>query len=146
MSLFHTEKVPEHHHSLDLRPSATGHFSLLLYYLSQNMHSSILLLLSLALGANSYPWAAELGGNDVESLVEEHHRSLDVRSATCPTHLTRKGAAPYSNLYPSAYTGAKNGLPGTGKGGLAAKISPAYRQLPLMPPRGSCPGFWRYGP
>lgn len=41
-----------------------------------------------------------------------------VPQTTCPIHTTRQGAAPYSSYYPSAYTGAKNGLPGNGKGGV----------------------------
>lgn len=73
------------------------------------MRCSFLILECLALGATAFPWAVERANAEAST--------LETRSNICPVHASRQGAAPYSGSYPSAYTGAKNGLPGTGKGG-----------------------------
>lgn len=68
-----------------------------------------------------------------------------VEIATCPLHLTPQGAAPYSSYYPSKYTGAKNGLPGTGKGGVlvpaANDTAHAYTAPSSSDIRGPCPAL-----
>jgi len=102
------------------------------------MYPSILLLAALAGSTNAYAWMADMKPN-------EPAVPLDKRAATCPIHLTRKGAAPYSAQYPSAYTGAKNGLPGTGKGGVlvpaAGDTAHAYSAPSSSDIRGPCPAL-----
>lgn len=82
------------------------------------MHLSTLALPALlASSAHAYPWALKLAqGRDIGDISHQLSASLEKRAATCPAVGTRQGAAPYSSAYP--YTGAKNGLPGTGKGGI----------------------------
>lgn len=92
----------------------------------------------------AFPWAAKMaeGRSPAANDVLE---SLNKRAATCPTHLTRQGAAPYSSYYPSMYTGAKNGKPGTGKGGAlvpaAGDTAHAYTAPGPRDIRGPCPGL-----
>lgn len=71
----------------------------------------------------AYPWALNIanGAGDAQGVSDAVASTLSKRQnvgGTCPVNLVRKGAAPYSDVYPSKYTGAKNGLPGTGKGGV----------------------------
>lgn len=102
------------------------------------MYSPIFLLAALAGSTDAYAWMADMEKN-------EPAVSLEKRVATCPIHLTRQGAAPYSSLYPSAYTGAKNGLPGTGKGGVlvpaAGDTAHAYSAPSSSDIRGPCPAL-----
>lgn len=78
------------------------------------MRAQILLSAGLvATSVNAYSWMSDLSENDVAAVKV---RTPEKR-ATCPVHSGRQGAAPYSQYYPSKYTGAKNGAPGTGKGG-----------------------------
>lgn len=84
------------------------------------MYQSAGFLLALLGVAQAYPWALDIAsGGDLEALAGNVNiGSLQQRAGTCPTILKRKGAAPYSSYYPSKYTGAKNGKPGNGKGGV----------------------------
>lgn len=92
------------------------------------MRTSTLLCAGLvATGTNAYSWMSGLSEQDIQSVKS---RSLEKRVATCPVHAVRQGAAPYSDYYPSKYTGAKNGLPGTGKGGMRGSL--LYYQLGVL--------------
>lgn len=67
----------------------------------------------------AYPWALDIAtGKDHSNEAIEAALAKRQGGGSCPVHLTRKGAAPYSDIYPSKYTGAKDGLAGTGKGGV----------------------------
>lgn len=65
------------------------------------------------------------------------------RQSTCPFNPKHSGAAPYSSQY--SYTGAKNGLPGTGVGGIgvpaAGDITHQYEAPGPNDIRGPCPGL-----
>lgn len=84
------------------------------------MHFSTLLLPVLLPGlVHAYPWALNIArGGDINEIKHQLSASLEKRAATCPVIATRQGAAPYSSYYPSKYTGAQNGMAGTGKGGV----------------------------
>jgi hypothetical protein len=80
------------------------------------MHTiSSLLLLSSASTAWGYGWVARMPGVD-SSMLEAGRYANQKRQETCPFNADHKGAAPYSAKYP--YTGAKNGVPGSQKGGI----------------------------
>lgn len=74
----------------------------------------------LCLESHAYPWALDIA-NGKDQSGEAIAAAIARRQSgggSCPVHLSRKGAAPYSDIYPGQYTGAKNGLAGTGKGGV----------------------------
>jgi len=106
------------------------------------MRSSSLLLLSYVPTAYSYGWVAGQAGVD-SSLLHEARYANQKRQSSCPFNPTHKGAAPYDSKYP--YTGARNGLPGTGKGGIKvpADGDTAHAYTPPGPNdiRGPCPGL-----
>jgi hypothetical protein len=80
------------------------------------MHTlSSLLLLSSASTAWGYGWVAGQAGVD-SSLFKEARYATQKRQMSCPFNPDHKGAAPYATEYP--YTGAKNGVPGSQKGGI----------------------------
>jgi hypothetical protein len=102
------------------------------------MYALLTILLAFVSDANGYAWMENLAHG-------ESATTLDKRAATCPTHLTPQGAAPYSEYYPSRYTGARDGLPGTGKGGVlvpaANDTAHAYSPPSSSDIRGPCPGL-----
>ncbi|SMR45458.1 unnamed protein product [Zymoseptoria tritici ST99CH_3D1] len=106
------------------------------------MRSTLLLLESLALTATAFPWAAKLANSDISALQSP---SLVKRADVCPVNRPRKGAAPYNEYYPSKYTGARNGQPGTGKGGVQVPApgdtAHAYEAPSSTDIRGPCPGL-----
>ncbi|KAI7230516.1 hypothetical protein KC317_g17116, partial [Hortaea werneckii] len=99
--------------------------------------------------SSAYPWALNIanGEGNAAEISEAVTSTLSKRAdgGTCPVHLLRKGAAPYSDVYPSKYTGAKNGLPGTGKGGVLVPAkgdtAHAYVKPSASDVRGPCPGL-----
>ena len=97
------------------------------------MHPSIVALWLAAPSALAFPWVAEAPGVDASML----------RNAKRATHEKRPGAAPYTDEYP--YTGAKNGLPGTGKGGIKVPAdgdtAHAFEAPGPNDIRGPCPGL-----
>jgi hypothetical protein len=96
------------------------------------------ILLALVNDVSGYAWMEKLTHGEPAT-------TLDKRAATCPIHLIPQGAAPYSEYYPSQYTGARNGLPGTGKGGVlvpaANDTAHAYSPPSSSDIRGPCPGL-----
>lgn len=107
------------------------------------MHTNHLLLTALALvgGIDAYAWMRKLEQHETTQSSEP----LEKRVATCPVHATPQGAASYSSYYPSKYTGAKNGLPGTGKGGVLVPAkgdtAHAYKAPSASDIRGPCPAL-----
>jgi hypothetical protein len=101
------------------------------------MHHSILLLVALSTSIDAYAWMKDLDTRDSSP--------LEPPAATCPVNALPKGAAPYSSDYPSAYTGAKNGLPGTGKGGVLVPATGDSAHAYVAPRpndiRGPCPAL-----
>ncbi|KAH9881315.1 hypothetical protein IAQ61_000038 [Plenodomus lingam] len=102
-------------------------------------------LLLFASSAAAFPWVAGSPGVD-SSLFREAREARAVtqkRQAACPFNANHQPAAPYTAPY--TYVGAKNGRPGTGKGGIKvpADGDTAHRFVPPGPKdiRGPCPGL-----
>ncbi|KZM20083.1 Unspecific peroxygenase [Ascochyta rabiei] len=76
------------------------------------MQTLSLFLLS-ASAVSAYPWVANQPG--VDSSMLGRARNVK-RQNSCPFNANHQPAAPYDSKYP--YTGARNGAPGTGKGGI----------------------------
>ncbi|KAH9825695.1 heme-thiolate peroxidase aromatic peroxygenase like protein [Teratosphaeria destructans] len=98
--------------------------------------------------ALAYPWALDIANGGTGQGVSKALSSQLTKRASagvCPIHATRQGAAPYSDIYPSKYTGAKDGLPGTGKGGVLVPAegdtAHAYQAPSSTDLRGPCPGL-----
>ncbi|CAA9964295.1 hypothetical protein CFE70_007046 [Pyrenophora teres f. teres 0-1] len=104
------------------------------------MHSLSLLLLQASF-ATAYPWVA--GETGVNSGLFRQARQVEKRQENCPYNPVHKGAAPYTAPY--TYAGAKNGVPGNGKGGIKvpADGDTAHAYTPPGPNdiRGPCPGL-----
>jgi hypothetical protein len=103
------------------------------------MQTLSLLLLS-ASAVSSYSWVAGQPGVDASLLGPRRHER---RQANCPFNPNHEPAAPYNSKYP--YTGAKNGLPGTGQGGIKVPAdgdtAHAYKDATANDIRGPCPGL-----
>ncbi|KAH3916989.1 hypothetical protein HBH56_050320 [Parastagonospora nodorum] len=107
------------------------------------MHTlSSLLVLSSATSAWGYGWVASQAGVD-SSLLREARYANNKRQTTCPFNADHKGAAPYTSQYP--YTGAKNGVPGSQKGGIKVPADGDTAHYYTAPGpndiRGPCPGL-----
>jgi len=107
------------------------------------MHTlSSLLVLSSATSAWGYGWVANQAGVD-SSLLREARYANTKRQTTCPFNADHKGAAPYTSQYP--YTGAKNGVPGSQKGGIKVPADGDTAHYYTAPGpndiRGPCPGL-----
>ncbi|EDU47163.1 heme-thiolate peroxidase aromatic peroxygenase protein [Pyrenophora tritici-repentis] len=104
------------------------------------MHALSLLLLQAPFAA-AYPWVA--GEPGVNSGLFRQARQAEKRQENCPFNPVHKGAAPYTAPY--TYVGAKNGLPGNGRGGIKvpADGDTAHAYTPPGPNdiRGPCPGL-----
>jgi hypothetical protein len=98
------------------------------------------LLLLQASGAAAYGWVA--GQPGVNSRLFGNSPVVK-RQANCPFNADHKGAAPY--VAPYTYSGAKNGIPGSQKGGIKvpADGDTAHAYTPPGPNdiRGPCPGL-----
>ena len=101
----------------------------------------VLLLLLSAYTANAFPFVADMPGVD-SSMLNKRSKSIKRQSA-CPFNSVHPGAAPYTSEYP--YTGAKNGLPGTGVGGIKVPAdgdtAHAFEAPGPNDIRGPCPGL-----
>ncbi|KNG52294.1 glycerol-3-phosphate mitochondrial precursor [Stemphylium lycopersici] len=104
------------------------------------MHALSLLLLQ-AGSTVAFPWVA--GQPGVNSALFRNTHAVEKRQADCPFNPVHKGAAPY--VAPYTYTGAKNGIPGSQKGGIKvpADGDKAHAFTPPGPNdiRGPCPGL-----
>jgi hypothetical protein len=78
-----------------------------------------LLFLAFAPAAYGYAWVANQAGVD-PSLLKEARYAAQKRQTSCPFNANHQDAAPYSAAFP--YTGARNGLPGTGNGGIKVSV------------------------
>ena len=106
------------------------------------MTRHILSLLAAIELVSAFPWVAQMPGVD-SSLLNKGYRVHKRDDPNCPVNPDHPGAAEYSDDYP--YTGAKNGVPGTQKGGIqvptpgdAAHQFEAPSDLDI---RGPCPGL-----
>ena len=98
---------------------------------------------AIAAGTNAFPWVSEQPGVDSSALRNAKRSANAKRQASCPFNANHPGAAPYSSQYP--YTGAKNGLPGTGVGGIKVPAdgdtAHAFEAPGANDIRGPCPGL-----
>ena len=104
------------------------------------MHLLSFLLLS-ASTVSSYSWVASQAGIDTSLLGRAQH--LHQRQANCPFNAKHEPAVAYNKDYP--YLGARNGLPGTGKGGIKVPAdgdtAHAFKAPTANDIRGPCPGL-----
>lgn len=107
------------------------------------MYLTILILTVAAQSVFPFPFVAEISGVDSSLLRKDSRSSNEKRQSTCPFNSVHPGAAPYNAKYP--YTGARNGLPGTGKGGIlvpaAGDTAHAFEAPGPNDIRGPCPGL-----
>lgn len=109
------------------------------------MRNSVLTTSLLLSGlTTAFPWAAKLAAGGQSHVAMDRILSpLAKRDAgTCPVHLTRQGAAPYSSYYPSMYTGAMNGQAGTGNGGVQVPAPGDTAHAYVAPGPGDIRGPW----
>ncbi|PSK42079.1 hypothetical protein B9Z65_3993 [Elsinoe australis] len=106
-----------------------------------------------AASAEAFPWVARVPGVDSSPLSGAYKAARAKRqqpggnqpggAATCPFNANHQPAVPYNSKYP--YNGARNGLPGKGKGGyqVPAPGDDAHRFIAPGPNdiRGPCPGL-----
>jgi hypothetical protein len=104
------------------------------------MHKLLILLLSSTI-VSSYSWVP--GQPGVESALLRRGRPIGKRQANCPFNANHEPAAVFNQKYP--YTGARNGLPGTGKGGIKVPAdgdtAHAFKAPTSNDIRGPCPGL-----
>lgn len=107
------------------------------------MHSAIFTFILAVEPALAFPFVAEIPGVDSSLLRKTRRDPNEKRQSSCPFNSVHPGAAPYNTDYP--YTGAQNGLPGTGKGGLlvpaAGDTAHAFQAPGPNDIRGPCPGL-----
>ena len=105
------------------------------------MRSTVLALLGVASSVSAFPFVAEMPGVDSSMLRERNSKGK--RQGSCPFNSNHPGAAPYNAKFP--YTGAQNGLPGTGVGGvLVPAVGDTAHAFEAPGPndiRGPCPGL-----
>lgn len=107
------------------------------------MHLTILASLLTAQSVLAFPFVAETPGVDSSLFRKAKRVSHEKRQSSCPFNSVHPGAAPYNASYP--YTGAQNGLPGTGKGGILVPApgdtAHAFEAPGANDIRGPCPGL-----
>ena len=105
------------------------------------MYEVITLVVLGAWSTSAFPFVAKMPG--VDSSMLQGQMSKSKRQSSCPFNSDHPGAAPYSSQYP--YTGAQNGLPGTGEGGIlvpaAGDTAHAFEAPGPNDIRGPCPGL-----
>ena len=98
-------------------------------------------LISAASFTSAFPFVARVPG--VESSILSKGAPNEKRQSSCPFNPDHLGAAPYNSDYP--YTGAQNGLPGTGVGGIlvpaTGDTAHAFEAPGPNDIRGPCPGL-----
>lgn len=91
----------------------------------------------------AFPFVSQMPGVDSSALRHTKRASNHRRQSSCPFNSNHQGAAPYNSDYP--YTGAKNGLPGTGIGGIKVPAdgdtAHAFEAAGPNDIRGPCPGL-----
>jgi hypothetical protein len=113
------------------------------------MQTLSLFLLS-ASAVSAYPWVANQPGVDSTLLPrnrnvkrQSSNTGYDYAPGTCPFNANHQPAAPYNSKYP--YTGARNGAPGSGKGGILVPAdgdtAHAFQAPGPNDIRGPCPGL-----
>lgn len=103
-------------------------------------------LLALALAATAveaFPFLSNRPGVDSSPLQNTKRSQNAKRQGSCPFNSNHQGAAPYDSKFP--YTGARDGLPGTGVGGIKVPAdgdtAHAFEAPGPNDIRGPCPGL-----
>ena len=102
-----------------------------------------LLAAFLSATGTAFPFVSQMPGVD-SSVLRNSKRSFNHRrQSSCPFNSNHKGAAPYNSKFP--YTGARDGLPGTGIGGIKVPAdgdtAHAFEAPGPNDIRGPCPGL-----
>lgn len=107
------------------------------------MQLAIFIYILAARSVLAFPFVPEMPGVDSSLLRKTKRDSNEKRQSSCPFNSVHPGAASYTANYP--YTGAQNGLPGTGKGGILVPASGdtahAFEAPGPNDIRGPCPGL-----
>lgn len=102
-----------------------------------------LLVVFLTATTVAFPFVSDMPGVDSSAFRNAKRPSSHKRQSSCPFNPNHKGAAPYNSKYP--YTGARNGLPGTGIGGIKVPAdgdtAHAFEAPGPNDIRGPCPGL-----
>ena len=105
--------------------------------------SLLILATTLVVTATAFPFLSDIPGVDSSALRNPQSSPNHKRQSTCPFNSNHPGAAPYNSKFP--YTGAKNGLPGTGVGGIkvpaTGDTAHAFEAPGPNDIRGPCPGL-----
>ena len=105
------------------------------------MYLTALTLLCTASFTSAFPFVAELSG--VDSSILQGSSEKAKRQSSCPFNPNHAGAVPFDSKYP--YTGAQNGLPGNGVGGILVPAegdaAHAFEAPGPNDIRGPCPGL-----
>ena len=102
-------------------------------------------LLAAAMTASTaaFPFLSQTPGVDTSALHKAKRSANHRRQSSCPFNSNHQGAAPYNAEYP--YTGAQNGLAGTGIGGIKVPAdgdtAHAFEAAGPNDIRGPCPGL-----
>ncbi|KAL8782024.1 MAG: hypothetical protein Q9203_000033 [Teloschistes exilis] len=107
------------------------------------MRNVIIIAALAAQTVNAFPFLSEMPGPNPSRFSPIRTASNVKRQSACPFHANHQGAAPYNSKY--TYTGAKNGLPGTGIGGIKVPAdgdtAHAFEAPGPNDIRGPCPGL-----
>ena len=105
--------------------------------------SLLTLVATLVVTTTAFPFLSDIPGVDSSALRNPQRSPNHKRQSTCPFNSNHPGAAPYNSQFP--YTGAKNGLPGTGVGGIkvpaTGDTAHAFEAPGPNDIRGPCPGL-----
>ena len=103
----------------------------------------ITLVATLVVTTTAFPFLTDIPGVDSSVLRNPQSSPHHKRQTACPFNSNHQGAAPYNSKFP--YTGAKNGLPGTGIGGIkvpaTGDTAHAFEAPGPNDIRGPCPGL-----
>ena len=101
------------------------------------------LMATLVVTTTAFPFLTDVPGVDMSALRDPRSSHKQKRQSTCPFNSNHQGAAPYNSKFP--YTGAKDGLPGTGVGGIkvpaTGDTAHAFEAPGPNDIRGPCPGL-----
>ena len=86
------------------------------------------LLVALTATVSTFPFILDMPGVDASLITKGSSEAHVKRQSTCPFNPNHLGAAPYSSAFP--YLGAKNGLPGTGQGGIKVPADGGWLPIP----------------
>ena len=105
--------------------------------------SLLTLVATLVVTTTAFPFLSDMPGVDSSALRNAQSSPNHKRQSTCPFNSNHQGAAPYNSNFP--YTGARNGLPGTGIGGIkvpaTGDTAHAFEAPGPNDIRGPCPGL-----